>query len=180
MSIRRALLYGPPRTSKTHFALYFSRYFTQAFSAGRSRCKTVQFHSSCSYEDFDRLVPRTTNAGLVYEPNAKTRRELCNTAKSDTEKRPHVLIIDEINQGSLAKIFGEPIFSLEYRDHGVTLSYSKEKFRIQSVLLGFQTSRLFGATFISDVSFSFAKRTGTFETIFRILPDESLSIFSTT
>jgi 5-methylcytosine-specific restriction enzyme B len=43
----------------------------------------------------------------------------------------YVLIIDEINRGNIAKIFGELIYLLEYREEKITLTYSPdEKFSI--------------------------------------------------
>ena len=36
-------------------------------------------------------------------------------------------VIDEINRGNLAKVFGELYFLLEYRDEDVTLQYSAER-----------------------------------------------------
>ena len=47
-----------------------------------------------------------------------------------------VLIIDEINRGNLAKVFGELYFLLEYRDEEISLMYSKtEKFSLPSNLI---------------------------------------------
>ena len=46
----------------------------------------------------------------------------------------HFLVIDEINRGSLAKVFGELYFLLEYRDSEMTLQYSDEPFTLPSNL----------------------------------------------
>ena len=59
-------------------------------------------------------------------------------ARKDEERDvKHFLIIDEINRGNLAKVFGELYFLLEYRDEAVTLQYQKvegEKFSLPSNL----------------------------------------------
>ena len=42
----------------------------------------------------------------------------------------YYLIIDEINRGNLAKVFGELYFLLEYRDQEINLQYSDEPFSL--------------------------------------------------
>jgi 5-methylcytosine-specific restriction enzyme B len=41
-----------------------------------------------------------------------------------------VLVIDEVNRGNVAKVFGELYFLLEYRRQGITLQYSREQFEL--------------------------------------------------
>ena len=42
----------------------------------------------------------------------------------------HYLVIDEINRGNLAKVFGELYFLLEYRDRAIRLQYADEPFSL--------------------------------------------------
>ena len=42
----------------------------------------------------------------------------------------HFLVIDEINRGNLAKVFGELYFLLEYRDEPMQLQYSNTTFSL--------------------------------------------------
>jgi 5-methylcytosine-specific restriction protein B len=60
---------------------------------------------------------------------------MAETARRDPSS-PHVLIVDEINRGNIAKIFGELYFLLEYRDESIRLQYSgSEEFSIPPNLL---------------------------------------------
>ena len=55
--------------------------------------------------------------------------EIAQAAESEPDVK-HVLIIDEINRGNVAKVLGELYFLLEYRNEPVTLQYSNDDFRL--------------------------------------------------
>jgi MoxR-like ATPase len=123
---KQVILFGPPGTSKTYFAINFAKYFTKSGTGW----DLIQFHPSYSYEDFvEGITTEIVDGQVKYNVTPKILRQICEKASKD-KNNSFVLIIDEINRGNLAKIFGELIFSLEYRDESVNLPYSSKKFRI--------------------------------------------------
>ena len=87
----------------------------------------VQFHPSFAYEDFfEGYRPVTSGDSLAYELKHGPLRQAVQAALEEPES-PSVLIVDEINRGDTAKVFGELLFLLEYRDEHVQLQYSPEE-----------------------------------------------------
>lgn len=133
---RQIIFYGPPGTGKTFLAIEFSKYLADKYGG---QYKIIQFHPSYGYEDFiEGIRPYTTERDdLNYKTTDSVFKDYCNMAKQNYGK--YILIIDEINRGNLPKIFGELLYSLEYRDpngsEDVQLPYSKEMFRIPENIL---------------------------------------------
>ncbi|WP_435101224.1 McrB family protein [Halarchaeum sp. P4] len=142
---KQVVFYGPPGTGKTYTAQQFARWWIhQQDTATRDRVETVTFHPSYAYEDFvEGLTADATDTGGVdYHIEKGVFRRFCehaqdayNAWQADGSGNPprYVLIIDEINRGDLAQIFGELITLLEADKRGtltVSLTHSNDPFTI--------------------------------------------------
>lgn len=124
--VGQLVFYGPPGTSKTYTATRFARWWLHQQSdvdPNTSHLTTVTFHPSFTYEDFlEGLSVETTDEGdVTYEHKSGVFKEIVQRARFDYENSEpdeptpkYVLIIDEINRGNIAQIFGETITGLEY------------------------------------------------------------------
>lgn len=102
------ILQGAPGTGKTWLAKRLA--FALIGEKDESRVRSVQFHPNLSYEDFIRGY-RPSGEGklsLIDGPFL----EMVNAALEEPERK-FVLVIEEINRGNPAQIFGEMLTLLE-------------------------------------------------------------------
>lgn len=123
---KNLILQGPPGTGKTWLAKRLA--FALIGQRDDSRVRAAQFHPNLSYEDFVRGW-RPAGDGkldLVDGPFL----DMVNVAKKDLNKK-YVLVIEEINRGNPAQIFGEMLTLLEADKRtpkeALELSYRREE-----------------------------------------------------
>lgn len=123
----QAILYGPPGTGKTFVAKKLARFLS--LSGGGGLVQTIQFHPAYGYEDFIRGIrPRTDEETdeLRYEYVSGAFMAFCEKAEQMGEETRCVMIIDEINRADLARVFGELMYLLEYREEKVRIAGGRE------------------------------------------------------
>ena len=128
---KQVILYGPPGTGKTFLAQALSKHVTDGTDGETT---VVQFHPTYSYEDFFegfRPVANDDSGTLAFSLRKGPLRRLADAAAANPEAN-YFLVIDEINRGNIAKVFGELYFLLEYRDSEISLLYSDEPFILPS------------------------------------------------
>jgi 5-methylcytosine-specific restriction protein B len=123
------ILQGPPGTGKTWLAkrLGFALAGSNDRETAQSRLRVVQFHPSLAYEDFVRGWRPAEDCRLKLVDGILM--QAIQAAESEPD-RPFVLVIEEINRGNPAQIFGEMLTLLEAskrgRQEAIELAYRKE------------------------------------------------------
>lgn len=147
------ILYGPPGTGKTYHTINLAcqvlskkeeltdnrtdlkEEYESLIKEGRIMFTT--FHQSMSYEDFiEGIKPCIENDEVTYKVQDGIFKKICHKAKADPDNH-YMLIIDEINRGNVASIFGELITLIEDSKRAgadeaisVILPYSNESFSV--------------------------------------------------
>ncbi len=119
---KNLILQGPPGTGKTWLAKRLA--YALIGSKLPEHVNSIQFHPNLSYEDFVRGW-RPTKQGKLEIVEGLFMQTLTAARKSPEDK--FVIIIEEINRGNPAHIFGEMLTLIEadkrYEEEALKLSY---------------------------------------------------------
>ncbi len=105
---KNLILQGPPGTGKTWLAKRLA--FALMGRKNDSKLRAVQFHPNLTYEDFIRGWRPSGDGKLSLVDGPFL--EIINDAKKDATTK-YVLVIEEINRGNPAQIFGEMLTLME-------------------------------------------------------------------
>lgn len=122
---KNLILQGPPGTGKTWLAKRLA--FALIGQRNDSKVRAVQFHPNLSYEDFVRGWRPSGDGKLTLVDGPFV--EMIRAAENEPSTR-HVIVIEEINRGNPAQIFGEMLTLLEVDkrtpSEALELSYRRE------------------------------------------------------
>jgi 5-methylcytosine-specific restriction enzyme B len=158
---KNLILQGPPGTGKTWLAKRLARALVEQDDT--SLITAVQFHPTVSYEDFVRGWRPSGDGQLTLVDGTLLQIAERATAIPDQD---HVVVIEEINRGNLAQIFGEMLTLLEAdkrsADHGMHLAYRRkgeEPFHLPANLFLIGTMNLADRS-LAMVDFALRRRFG--------------------
>ena len=107
---KNLILQGPPGTGKTWLAKRLAMVLIGREDLNGTQIKSVQFHPNLSYEDFVRGWRPGSNEKLILQEG------IFMSLVKEANKFPNknfVIVIDEINRGNPAQIFGELLTLIE-------------------------------------------------------------------
>jgi 5-methylcytosine-specific restriction protein B len=129
---KNLIIQGPPGTGKSWLAKRLA--FALIGQKDESKVRRVQFHPNMSYEDFVRGWRPSGDGRLSLKDGVFM--EVINAASRDSKSR-FVMVIEEINRGNPAQIFGEMLTLLEdgkrNPDEAIELCYPDEHGRYRRV-----------------------------------------------
>lgn len=120
------ILQGPPGTGKTWLARRLAHAIID--DKANNKISSVQFHPNMSYEDFVRGYRPSKDGKL--ESVDGIFIEVAEQAREDSENK-YIIIIEEINRGNPAMIFGELLTLIEEdkrsSEHAIKLTYPNKE-----------------------------------------------------
>lgn len=105
---KNVVFYGPPGTGKTRESLLMAARWRELY--GDTSVWSVTFHPSFAYEDFIEGFRPDENGRFQLRRGIFVKT--CDAARKSPDKK-FLLLVDEINRGDVARIFGELITLIE-------------------------------------------------------------------
>ncbi len=158
---RSFLLAGPPGTGKTHIA----HQIAAALAGGdKDRVLFLQFHPAFGYDDFvegfrPAQIPSGDGAkGVTYVLEDRHFLKFADKANEAGDKL-FVVVIDELNRGDVARIFGELLtyLELDYREKEFTLAISGKLTKLPRNLVVLATANPFDRS-VTDLDDALLRR----------------------
>lgn len=118
---KQIVLIGVPGVGKSR---YTQRLCDNPFF---NETKVIQFHASYAYEDFigAEILKTDMDGTYVATRQGAFLEFVAEASKTENKDKNFLFIIDELNRGNIAEIFGETILALD-RDYEVELSREYE------------------------------------------------------
>lgn len=151
------ILTGVPGTGKSYYAKRIGKHLVKDPEQDIFR---VQFHPSYGYEDFVEGYRPDETSQSGFKVVDKTFLLACQRARDlEEEKEFVVLIVDEINRGDPARIFGELLTYIEraYREEKFTLPFSGKPFSVPENLVMIGTMNPYDRS-VAQVDAAFVRR----------------------